>query len=46
MDVFCSQLGMIEYSGIWHFSMKFPSDGEFWHCQFAGNELGASNQMF
>ena len=26
--------------------MKFPSEGEFWHFHFAGNKLGASNQMF
>ena len=32
MDDFSSQLGMIKYSEIRHFSMKFPSEGEFWHC--------------
>ena len=26
--------------------MKFPSEGEFWHCHFAGYKMGASNQMF
>ena len=26
--------------------MKFPSEGEFWHCHFAGSKMGASNQMF
>ena len=46
MDVFSSQLGMIKCSEIRHFSMKFPSEDEFWHCHFAGNKLGASNQMF
>ena len=29
MDDFSSQLGMIKYSEIRHFSMKFPSEGEF-----------------
>ena len=46
MDVFSSQLGMIKCSEIRHFSMKFPSEGEFWHCHFAGSKMGASNQMF
>ena len=46
MDVFSSQLRMIKCSEIRHFSMKFPSEGEFWHCQVAGNKLGASNQIF
>ena len=46
MDVFSSQLGMIKRSKLRHFLMKFPSEGEFWHCHFAGNRLGASNQMF
>ena len=46
MDDFSSKLGMIKCSEIRHFSMKFPSEGEFWHCHFAGNKLGASNQMF
>ena len=46
MDDFSSQLGMIKCSEIRHFSMKFPSEGEFWHCHFAGNKLGASNQVF
>ena len=46
MDDFSSQLGMIKCSEIRHFSMKFPSEGEFWHCHFAGNKLGASKQMF
>ena len=26
--------------------MKFPSEGEFWHCHFARNKMGASRQMF
>ena len=26
--------------------MKFPSEGEFWNCHFAGYKMGASNQMF
>ena len=46
MDVFSPQLGMIKCSEIRHFSMKFPPEGEFWHCHFAGNKMGASNQMF
>ena len=46
MDDLSSKLGMIKCSEIRHFSMKFPSEGEFWHCQVAGNKLGASNQMF
>ena len=32
IDDFSSQLGMRKYSEIRHFSMKFPSEGEFWHC--------------
>ena len=43
MDDFSSQLGMIKYSEIRHFSMKFPSEGEFWHCQFTGCKMGASS---
>ena len=43
MDDFSSQLGMIKCSEIRHFSMKFPSEGEFWHCHFAGNKMGVSN---
>ena len=35
MDDFSSQLGMIKCSEIRHFSMKFPSEGELWHCYFA-----------
>ena len=46
MDVFSPQLGMIKCSEIRHFSMKFPSEGEFWHCHFAGSKMGASNLMF
>ena len=46
MDDFSSQLGMIKCSEIRHFSIKFPSEGEFWHCHFAGNKMEASNQMF
>ena len=46
MDDFSSQLGMIKYSEIRHFSMKFPSEGEFWHCHFTGHKMEASNQMF
>ena len=46
IDDFSSQLGMRKYSEIRHFSMKFPSEGEFWHCHFAGNKMEASNQMF
>ena len=46
MDDFSSQLVMIKFSEISHFSMKFLSQGEFWHCHFAGNKLGASNQIF
>ena len=46
MDDFSSQLGMIKCSEIRHFSIEFPSEGEFWHCHFAGNKMGASNQMF
>ena len=46
MDVFSPQLGMIKCSEIRQFSTKFPSEGEFWHCHFAGDKLGASNQMF
>ena len=42
MDDFSSKLGMIKYSEITHFSMKFPSEGEFWHCHFAGNKMGAT----
>ena len=38
---FFPQLGMIKCSEIRLFSMKFPSEGEFWHCHFAGNKLGA-----
>jgi len=34
---------MIKCSEVRHFSMKFPSEGEFWHCHPAGNKLGASN---
>ena len=46
MDDFSSKLGMIKCSEIRYFSMKFPSEGEFWYCHFAGSKLGASNQMF
>ena len=46
MDDFSSQVGMIKCSEIRHFSIEFPSEGEFWHCHFAGNKMGASNQMF
>ena len=46
MDDFSSQLRMLKCSEMRHFSMKFPHEGEFWHCHFAGNKLGASNQMF
>ena len=46
MDDFSSKLGMIKCSEIRHFSIEFPSEGEFWHCLFAGNKMGASNQMF
>ena len=46
MDDFSSQVGMIKCSEIRHFSMKFPSEGEFWHCYFAGYKMGASNKMF
>ena len=46
MDDFSSQLGMIKYSEIRHFSMKFPCEGEFWHCHFTGYKMGVSNQMF
>ena len=46
MDDFSSKLGMIKCSEIRHFSMKFPSEGEFWHCHFTGYKMGASNQMF
>ena len=46
MDDFSSQLGMIKCSEVRHFSMKFLSEGEFWHCHFAVNKLGASNQVF
>ena len=46
MDDFSSQLGMIKYSEIRHFSMKFPSEGEFWHCHFTCYKIGGSNQMF
>ena len=41
MDVFSSQLGMIKCSEIRHFSMKFPSEGEFWHCHFTGYKMEA-----
>ena len=41
MDDFSSQLGMIKYSEIRHFSMKFPSEGEFWHCHFTGYKMEA-----
>ena len=41
MDVFSSQLGMRKYSEIRHFSMKFPSEGEFWHCHFTGYKMEA-----
>ena len=40
-DDFSSQLGMIKCSEIKYISMKFPSEGEFWHCHFVGNKLGA-----
>ena len=46
MDNFSSQLGMIKSSEIRHFLIKFPSEGEFWHCHLAGNKMGDSNQMF
>ena len=46
MNDFSSQLGMIKYSEIRHFSMIFPSEGEFWHCHFTGYKMGASNQCF
>ena len=46
MDDFSSQLGIRKYSEIRHFSMKFPSEGEFWHCHFTGYKMGVSNQMF
>ena len=46
MDDFYSKLGMIKCSEIKHFSMKFPSEGVFWHCHFARNKLEASSQMF
>ena len=46
MNGFSSQLGMIKCSEIMHFSMKFPTEGDFWHCHFAANKIGASNQMF
>ena len=45
MDDFSSQLLMIKCSERRHFLIKFPSEGEFWHCHFAGNKLGASNQI-
>ena len=41
MDDFSSQLGMRKYSEIRHFSMKFPSEGEFWHCHFTGYKMEA-----
>ena len=43
---FSSKLGIIKYSEIRHFSMKFSSEGEFCHCHFAGNKMGTSNQNF
>ena len=46
MDDFSSQLGKIKCSVKRYFSMKFPSEGEFWNCHFAGYKMGASNQMF
>ena len=46
MDVFSSHLGKIQCSKIRYFSMKFSSEGEFWHCHFAGNKKEYSNQMF
>ena len=39
MDDFSSQLGMIKCSETRHFLIKFPSEGEFWHCHIAGIEL-------
>ena len=45
MDVFSSQLRIVKCSEIRHFSMKFPSEGEFWHCHFANKKLGSSNQI-